>query len=731
MSREQRIGRSQDEGVFVGGLSNVTVSAPEEKPTPPVRFPEHATVMPTVSSDLTEPQQRLVVDQVLLVLEELYPHLALKVASHGANPLPRLRRLRTRISQLSARAFHNEMLSIFLELRDRHTRYWLPESYGTFVADLGFRLEEFFDEGGRGYLVTAVAFSHESFRPGVVVTHWNGIPIDRAVELNGERQSGSNEFARRVQGLTYLTMRPLRIFLPPDEEWVDIRFLSSSGEESSLRLQWFPTSLAPDAGGPSPAGAHDLALGADLVLDIVQKANRQRYARKNAELRADPNFRSVEALPEPLALQDSAIGPQMQFADVVTPSGTFGYIRIWNFFTQSPMWSEPEQFLEAFLQILETVSQEGLILDIRSNPGGYIAAGEILLQTLTPRTITPQRFHFLNSSLVADTCRENPVGGDFLRWLPSLARAAETGAMHSQGFCIESTDADFNRVGQRYHGPVVLLVDALSYSTSDIVAAGFRDHDIGPILGTSGNMGAGGANSWDYELLRLLNPSFRIDSRLEEDFDNGEATPALRQAFIAQGVGLSDTVTISGRLPFPKGGMGWIVTDTGFGRRFEAALFSWMNDRINVFHDDGDRSRILPLPLGMMRMGLSARMCTRVGSRDAGMPLEDLGLSPDEIHLPTRRDVLGQNQDLLERAGSLLSKLPVRTLKGELEPTKRVLRLTVRGLDRVDLHLDGRPGATLNVGDGTVEVALDSAEFSAVELRGYQSGELVALRRLA
>ena len=70
-----------------------------------------------------------------------------------------------------------------------------------------------------------------------------------------------------------------------------------------------------------------------------------------------------------------------------------------------------------------------------------------------------------------------------------------TGTTFSQGFPVVS-EKDANSLGQRYFGPVVLITDARCYSTTDIFAAGFQDHDIGPILGTAGNTGAGGANVW-------------------------------------------------------------------------------------------------------------------------------------------------------------------------------------------------------------------------------------------
>ena len=40
-----------------------------------------------------------------------------------------------------------------------------------------------------------------SFEPGVDVLYWNGVPIKRAIELNGESQAGSNIDARFARGL--------------------------------------------------------------------------------------------------------------------------------------------------------------------------------------------------------------------------------------------------------------------------------------------------------------------------------------------------------------------------------------------------------------------------------------------------------------------------------------------------------------------------------------------------
>jgi C-terminal processing protease CtpA/Prc len=52
----------------------------------------------------------------------------------------------------------------------------------------------------------------------------------------------------------------------------------------------------------------------------------------------------------------------------------------------------------------------------------------------------------------------------------------------------------------------VLITDPLSYSAADIFAAGFQDNELGKITGTAGRTGAGGANVWTHDLLRLWLP---------------------------------------------------------------------------------------------------------------------------------------------------------------------------------------------------------------------------------
>ena len=60
---------------------------------------------------------------------------------------------------------------------------------------------------------------------------------------------------------------------------------------------------------------------------------------------------------------------------VNTPSGEFGYIRIFTFSV-----NDPEAFIDEFIRLIELLPQEGLIVDVRGNGGGHIYASEGLLQ---------------------------------------------------------------------------------------------------------------------------------------------------------------------------------------------------------------------------------------------------------------------------------------------------------------------------------------------------------------
>src|SRR5207249_3838099 len=57
------------------------------------------------------------------------------------------------------------------------------------------------------------------------------------------------------------------------------------------------------------------------------------------------------------------------------------------------------------LTLLDKVAPDGLVIDIRGNPGGQISAAERMLQMLTPNRIEPELFHLANTPALVKALR--------------------------------------------------------------------------------------------------------------------------------------------------------------------------------------------------------------------------------------------------------------------------------------------------------------------------------------
>jgi C-terminal processing protease CtpA/Prc len=461
---------------------------------------------------LTVAQRRVLVDQARVLVENLYVHLPLKRAMHAVDPAQRLRLLAYRLEVLTDREFHAELLDIFISVRDLHTNYLLPAPFAGRLAFLGVLIERYAESGGPRWMVSKV-FDHLVTEPtltaGVEVTHWNGAPLDLAVWRNAQREAGSNLPARAARGLENLTLRSLVVSLPPEEDWVDLRYLVD-GEPHEARLAWRVFDSVDEVLGVGAAPEGMLAglttppahlVGVDFRTELVRRVKKQLFAPAavKEERRVE---RSKAAVPRATETQKAeniipTSRPDDLFAKVVdTAHGTYGYLRLFTFHMKDGKIGE---FVGEVARLLdEEFPPDGLIVDVRGNGGGYIIAAEFLLQFLTPRRIEPEPTQFVNTPSTLDLCTKV---ADMAQWRASIAQAIETGAQYSTAIPL-SEPALVNAVGQLYHGPVVLITDALCYSACDMFAGGFADHEIGRILGVDANTGAGGANVLDHDQLR-------------------------------------------------------------------------------------------------------------------------------------------------------------------------------------------------------------------------------------
>lgn len=475
-----------------GRRATVTEIEHARKVTPLAKF------LKTVErrSALSRRERLRIINQALLLLEMNYVHLPLKRAMHAIDPIQQLKLLKFRLEtdkrdkMESGMQFHRRLLGIFASLRDLHTLYQLPVPFKNHTAFLPFLVEQYFERHRKRltdkYLVTRVIdeFIPEelrgepqasNFRPGVEILFWNGTPVQRAIEINGETQAGSNSEARFARGLDNLSIRPLEMSLPPDEEWVEITYRTKSKKTFTLKLEWlvFNNEETPLAAMTT----RKKRAAIDIKKTKINQFKKEFFAPLNS-IRVSKEFEDLF------------------YAEARNLRGKdYGYIRLFSFDID-----ESDEFVAELRRVItsEEFPQEGLIIDVRGNGGGNIRAGERSLQFFTPRRVKPELFEFINSPLNLEICQRN---SEYSLWADSIAEAVVTGATYSLGFPVTSEEK-CNQIGQVYYGPVILITDALSYSTTDMFAAGFQDNEVGEILGTSDNTGAGGANFWRYDDLR-------------------------------------------------------------------------------------------------------------------------------------------------------------------------------------------------------------------------------------
>ena len=281
-----------------------------------------------------------------------------------------------------------------------------------------------------------------------------------------------------------------------------------------------PAAAPPDAATEPTTRVHNLGLAAVLGLDIAADAVREARqiifeptAHRQLESASigDQNVGTGgSASPESVADTVTGVEITVQFpwnaafrARTVDINGaTYGHILIRTFNVP-----DADGFVQEFIRLLEQMPESGLIFDVRGNGGGNIWAAERLLQTLAAAEIEPEQMQFIVTQARWTSPGTTPLPPRFPCTCGAVPwkRPLRLVAIYSHAFPLTSKES-CNAIGQKYYGPVVLIVDGNCYSATDIFAAGFQDHRIGKILGVSTNTGAGGANVWEHRLLNEVLP---------------------------------------------------------------------------------------------------------------------------------------------------------------------------------------------------------------------------------
>jgi hypothetical protein len=494
-------------------------------------------------------ERQAILDQASLMFEHLYPHLPFKLDHFiFAKPVEFIdQHIRTQLAQLSETRFHSFVIAAFSLVRDAHTLYGLPSPYRGAVAFLPFEMRPYTDAKGRHYVVSRVmntgharGFGHPFFGPGAEILRWGNEDIDGHVFRAAGRLAGGNESAVVTRASIHCTLRPLTFLQFPFDEETPAATVgycpAGRAEIRSVILPWgVATGLGKTGGFPSTA------FSMSAVTAAVRTCGRVLHYREQLPQHSAP---AAPAAPDDLTTV-SQITRIFQFqytggrnahdpielsdlADPANPNARFGYIRISSFEDGSNAPDATAGIVAEFQRILtlmDRVAPDGLVLDLRSNPGGDVQAAEQMLQMLTPRRITPARFHLANTPAIlqvlqtlrdagskgalasADDVKLHDARAEFLPWLSDAGNVPfPQGERLTSGQSLTDPNRA-NDTGQIYQGRVVLLIDALTYSAADIFAGGFQDHDIGLIVGSDTTTGGGGANVWSHDdLLNKLGP---------------------------------------------------------------------------------------------------------------------------------------------------------------------------------------------------------------------------------
>jgi hypothetical protein len=487
--------------------------------------------------------------RILLRPAHIYPHLPYKQDRFGidpvtgADPVERLKALfgisdapdvpidGSLTDNMDDLDFHIALLDAFASVRDLHTVYFLPGEFRGAIAFLPFQVGFYVENGRNRFVVTRVmsttvpnAFG--DFQPGVELLAWDSNAMDDAVSTAAQLRPGANDAAKALLGTSLLTLRSISTAgvtawgKPPFRSLVTtIHYQVHGGGQHKIILPW-GVGTGFDAGATIPNSAFSMS----RELCETWQAGKMLWCRE--ELAPVP-VPTEDATPHATAAPLSTVRLfETQFTggvavpgfvspkDLVTTNpeksgAKFGYLGIRAFRTDE--LNTTEALVDAFREILTDLDEkapDGLILDIRGNPGGDIKAAEHLLQMLTPKTIEPALFHLALTPFIRDFLATVPNDSDLFPWKHAAETPLEDGRL-TAGHPITSKH-QANSIGQIYQGPVVLLIDALTYSAAEIFAGGFRDNGIGTVIGVDANTGGGGANVWHYDDLVSNLPSLGL-----------------------------------------------------------------------------------------------------------------------------------------------------------------------------------------------------------------------------
>lgn len=146
-------------------------------------------------------------------------------------------------------------------------------------------------------------------------------------------------------------------------------------------------------------------------------------------------------------------------------------------------------------QLSET---DGLIIDVRGNPGGFVSYAESLVQMFTGQNVEAYGFRVLRSNLNDFVFTNFNVGPEATANYSDLIYS-NSNARYTAPWKLTSEFQANQLSGQLYFKPVAVLTDAACYSACDLFSGLMQDFSSATLWGADLVTGAGGATVVDHQ----------------------------------------------------------------------------------------------------------------------------------------------------------------------------------------------------------------------------------------
>ncbi len=449
----------------------------------------------------TAEQRETLASQAKLVLSDLFVHRDLKVTHFGAasDPLPRLEEIVKTASTAKDEELHKNLSQTFSSLHDLHTNFISPRPFSCGMVFFPLRFESVRDNNEDKVVVSRKLKVKADLVEGIEVRdqllEYNGIPVEKALEQLKVFSGGANPDAMRMRAVQLLSFRSLMLADSlPQENKLKLKFKNAE-KTYEKEIPW--QSLIDSDCVEGNQDRHRSRTNKNILLESM-RMGADEYQKKYNKIFGTPSLVNDEML----TALDEDLSEIFDVVALNTPAGKIGYVRLKEFSWDNKSL-DVATVIDGFRRAIEVTLADtvGLVIDVRSNPGGNIVFAEKLVQFFSTRAVDPSTVRMLANPLNEQIFIK--ANGAENRWSKALNVAIKEKQRFTPPMSITPAN-EANDFGQIWYRPTVVLTDASCYSACDIFTAGMQDMGAATIIGLHKSTGAGGANVMEHKTFRSI-----------------------------------------------------------------------------------------------------------------------------------------------------------------------------------------------------------------------------------